>query len=336
MELDSARELKDSLRERLVPVLRSQARESAAVSARRLEGVGPYFRNVALGITAAERGKAKLAVRVQDRNFETGPLIDEIERAAANEVDVRYVGRVRKRVAPWHQTRVRPVVIGASCGHFSVTAGTIGFFATSRTGVGIVSNNHVLADENRARPGDAILQPGSWDGGGLDDAIARLGQFIPLSNVDPNRVDCAFGDLLPDVLHDSSSLTEALGPGEVAELQGTTNVADLEGEGTYRVEKLGRTTGHTLGRISAIEVDDLVVSYDTGTLLFEGQIEIAGIDAPFSQGGDSGSLIYTTDSRRVVGLLFAGSDQGGDGSLGLTFANPISDVTDSLDVTILT
>ena len=50
----------------------------------------------------------------------------------------------------------------------------------------ILSNNHVLANlssgvDGRAAPGDAILQPGSHDGGQMDkDIIGRLERFVPM------------------------------------------------------------------------------------------------------------------------------------------------------------
>ena len=56
---------------------------------------------------------------------------------------------------------------------------------------------------------------------------------------------------------------------------------------------------------------------------FENQI----VSTPMSQGGDSGSLLVDADSRRAVGLLFAGSSQA-------TVFNPIQTVLDALGVTI--
>ena len=50
----------------------------------------------------------------------------------------------------------------------------------------------------------------------------------------------------------------------------------------------------------------------------------------FSQGGDSGSLIWTWNNQRLpVGLLFAG---GGE----LTFANKIDNVLRALDINLVT
>ena len=76
-------------------------------------------------------------------------------------------------------------------------------------------------------------------------------------------------------------------------------------EGTP-VAKLGRTTGLTRGRVTAFELDDLVVAYDTGNLSFDQVIEIEGAGTqPFSDGGDSGSLIVNTDppSRACASVL---------------------------------
>jgi len=42
----------------------------------------------------------------------------------------------------------------------------------------MLSNNHVLANSNAAKKGDAILQPGSADGG--SKTVARLECFIPI------------------------------------------------------------------------------------------------------------------------------------------------------------
>jgi hypothetical protein len=67
---------------------------------------------------------------------------------------------------PSHGTKSanRPLRIGGSVGHFKITAGTLGCFVRARIGdaLHILTNNHVLADENRAKVGDAILQPGAF------------------------------------------------------------------------------------------------------------------------------------------------------------------------------
>ena len=93
-----------------------------------------------------------------------------------------------------------------------------------------------------------------------------------------------------------------------------------EGETVYKV---GRTTGATKGRVTAFDLDNVVVNYDLGNLRFDGQIEIEGTGTkPFSDGGDSGSLIVNSRFEAVA-LLFAGSDTGGAQWRRPDLANPI-------------
>jgi hypothetical protein len=221
---------------------------------------------------------------------------------------------------------VRPLRIGASVGHFKVTAGTLGGFVRPRGGgpLALLSNNHVLANENRAKRGDAVLQPGRFDGGAdPDDAVARLAALVRLKRIGKNFVDCAVADLDDGVPANETKLTG------LGKLRGVGDV--FVDEGT-RVAKLGRTTGLTRGRVTAFELDNVTVGFDLGVLRFDNQIEIeGGGSGPFSAGGDSGALIVGAD-RRAVALLFAGSDQGGANGQGLTYANPIHAVLDALQI----
>ena len=62
------------------------------------------------------------------------------------------------------RSRVRPAVGGVSLGHPNITAGTSkGFPSLTERSVPhrfyVLSNNHVLAESNRAHLGDRILQP---------------------------------------------------------------------------------------------------------------------------------------------------------------------------------
>ena len=101
------------------------------------------------------------------------------------------------------------------------------------------------------------------------------------------------------------------------------------------VSKVGRTTGPTEGRISAFEVDDVVVGYDMGNLKFDNVVEIEGAkDEPFAQGGDSGSLVVNEDLQAVA-LVFATSDVGGKNGKGLTYTNPLGPVLDKLEVRLV-
>jgi len=77
--------------------------------------------------------------------------------------------------------RQRPAPLGYSVGHFAITAGSIGARVVDGNGnVYILSNNHVLANSNGASIGDAIYQPGPYDGGTAADQIASLYAYKPI------------------------------------------------------------------------------------------------------------------------------------------------------------
>jgi hypothetical protein len=153
--------------------------------------------------------------------------------------------------------------------------------------------------------------------------VAVLGEFVRLKKRGSNLVDCALGVIATGISAEKAKLR---GAGKLAGLGDT-----FLDEGT-EVAKIGRTTGLTRGRVTAFEMDNVVVGFDLGNLRFDNQVEIEGAGAkPFSDGGDSGSLIFDGDKRGVA-LLFAGSDQGGANGQGLTYANPLRAVLDALKV----
>jgi hypothetical protein len=327
MQLDSVRGLKAAIHESLIaPLATSLTVRSAGLRAQPMTALAATPPTFALGVIRKGRNDFGLAVRIQKRRLENSPQVEAIRKRAKGECDLRYIGQVTKRAsAPWFQRKTRPLRVGASIGHFKITAGTLGAFVRSRDdgSVLILSNNHVLANENKARKGDAIIQPGHFDGGqNPAQKVGELVRFIRLKKAGPNLVDCAVASIDSAIEFDDRMLT---GLGKLAGL--SEPVLDDDAVG-----KVGRTTGATKGRVSAFEVDNVIVQYDLGVLKFDGQIELESAGSkPFSQGGDSGSLIVDAE-RRGVALLFAGSDQGGPSGLGLTFANPIRSVLDALKV----
>lgn len=232
--------------------------------------------------------------------------------------------------------RTRPAMGGHSVGHSDITAGTIatcaykilpgGSATQPYHGAGlprdyyILSNNHVLANSNRARVGDAILQPGSHDGGRAPaDQVATLSRFVPISFDPPvpraahyNLVDAAIARA---DINDISR--EVYWGGYVRGWRPIDKVA----VGTP-VKKTGRTTHFTTGRVTATNVT-IDVSYRIGGMArFTDQI----LTTHLSEGGDSGSLIMSSDNV-AVGLLFAGSDKA-------TIANQIEHVRALLEVEV--
>lgn len=200
--------------------------------------------------------------------------------------------------------RHRPAPGGVSMGHFRVTAGTLGCPVWRGSEMYILSNAHILADTNHGKREDPILQPAPLDGGvDPEDVIAHLGDFVPLqwerrgffqflSIVFPrrNRVDAALGR--PIRQEDVADGILGIGP-----VEGTAE-ATLD----LRVQKSGRTTGHTRGKVTHVDAT-VTVAYGTGRrALFEDQI----LTTKLSEGGDSGSVVLD-EERRAVGLLFGGS-----------------------------
>jgi hypothetical protein len=328
MNLDSVRELKKTLAAGMLPKIET-AISSCATFGRRAgplnRAAGPP-RTVAIGVAPNGKRDFRLALRVQKRAFEESREVELITKQARGEVDVRYVGSVTKRAKPWYQQRQRPLLIASSIGHFKITAGTLGCFVRPEAGGGtcVLSNNHVLANENRGKKGDTILQPGTYDGGKeSDDAVAELQAFVRLKRQGTNLVDCAIAVLKAGITADTTKLR---GFGKLG------GVGDEFLDEGVTVAKIGRTTGVTRGRVTAFELDNVVVGFDVGNLRFDDQIEIEGLGrGPFSDGGDSGSLIVN-DDKRGVALLFAGSDQGGANGQGLTYANSLHAVLDALKV----
>ena len=197
------------------------------------------------------------------------------------------------------RARIRPVEGGYSVGHYQITAGTYAtavIDATAFPGVPqryyVLSNNHVLANSNNARIGDPILQPGPYDGGTVaSDTIARLSRFVPINFAagSTNYVDAAIAEGAFDVL-DREIYWIGYARGAMAP---TLNLI---------VQKTGRTTNYTTGRITAINAT-VNVNYGGGQVArFVNQI----LTTNMSAGGDSGSLLLDMENR-AVGLLFAGS-----------------------------
>lgn len=339
------------------------ARPMAAASRARAD-VDPQ-RTVAIGI--ARKGREhQLAVRVQRPALLASPLVQHLVAQAAGEADVRMIGRLTKRMprvaarpgatplapdaagdaqeeraaaAPrttrWYRLTRRPMQVGASIAHVDVTAGTLGAFVRRARGddVYVLSNNHVLANENLGRKGDAVLQRSPLDGGTpRRDRVGALHEFVRLARGKGNRVDAALSTIAAGIAYDPTTLQDLV-RGRDRRLAGLGPDVLDEGDVVYKV---GRTTGATKGRVTAFALDNVVIAYDMGNVRFDDQIEIEGAGVrPFSDGGDSGSLIVD-DGMRAVALLFAGGDTGGRNGQGLTYANPIAAVLAAFGATLVT
>ena len=221
--------------------------------------------------------------------------------------DVEAVGEITMQT---FRGRYRPARGGSSVAHPRVTAGTIGCLVVRNNNhLCMLSNNHVLANSNNAKPGDPILQPGPYDGGqNPRDRVGVLEYFekIAFGGTARNFVDAAVAWTsfrMCSPLHHCYRI----------------NTAPLAPRLLMPVRKCGRTTQHTLGLIVGLGANIRVGYGSSGVALFANQVVIMGCGGNFSAGGDSGSLIVSAGTRQPVALLFAG---GG----GYTIANPIGAV----------
>jgi hypothetical protein len=229
--------------------------------------------------------------------------------------------------------KMRPAKSGISIGHFDITAGTLGGLVRDKQSgkVVILSNNHVLANSNEGAIGDPILQPGPADGGtDPDDRIAELARFVEIDFDEgaENRVDGAIATPLDPADVVWSAVDIGL---EVPSKSRNLGDSDL---GIF-VKKVGRTTEHTQGFVHAVFAT-VQVKFDLfkkATFIDQIIISQSPAEEDFSNGGDSGSLIYDSNNT-CIGLLFAGSE-GSEDEPATTIANPIGAVLRELDIEFL-
>lgn len=286
---------------------------------------------------------------------------DEIIPSSLEDVptDVIETGLIRA-LALDRQGRVRPLRPGISLAHVSGSAGTLGCLVQRGGEFFALSNNHVLALLNAGMTGDAILQPGPADGGTLLDAIGTLADYIPLHFTDeetstpipgeepaeeePRGCAALIGGLFGAAWQISAPTTAE----PVVLNTPVTNyvdaaLVDLAGSVDFRPDiidvggpplgvtdpslgmrliKSGRTTGLTQGTVIQFDVT-VDVKYGDRTARFANQI----MSTPFSQPGDSGSLVLNYE-RSAIGLLFSGSQM-------VTVINPIASVLKALRVDLV-
>lgn len=231
--------------------------------------------------------------------------------------DIIEVGKIVKQNG--FRDRVRPAKPGFSCGHGTITAGTIGGFFLDASGEPVfLSNNHVLATENGAAVGDPIFQPGKSDNTNANfsgwnepiincPCIGTLKKYMMLER-NGNQHDSAIASVHPSLFN--QNLVDLNYPVVNRPLAGWADPAV-----NMAVQKCGRTTGYTTGKILALEAT-FTIGYDFGDATFTRCI----VTTAMSDGGDSGSLITNMDMK-AVGLLFAGSSK-------VTLANLFSTVRD--------
>lgn len=210
----------------------------------------------------------------------------------------------------------------------------------------ILSNNHVLAESDQGRPGDAIDQPGMIDdgcvplshSGSILRPVATLKYVVPLATPGTD-VDAALASVAPGAVDPNGSILQLATPNHPSSasemlaagqpVAGTGEVLSAANLNGLRLAKSGRTTGLTCSTVAGLDLSvkvdyfkDCAETQPYYTKIFTGQIGIAG--DRFSDSGDSGALVVDASNAEPVGLFFAGGTDGK--GHGLSIANPIGEV----------
>jgi hypothetical protein len=283
---------------------------------------------VALGVAPIDASMKDFALAVRAFPGQQA-LARQVIRAAnlkSHELDVA----TGVRYAPRHTLRA-----GGSCGHFRITAGTLGGFVEDESAYYVLSNNHVLANSDLADVGDPILAPGPVDiSNRRFKTIAHLTRWTQLSPRRASGVDAAVAALDSEVTDFYPWHYQGIGAIDPRAVADRFEVS--------KVVKKGRTTGVTRGRVSAYELDGVVIDYaEAGApprlVSFDDQLEFVHERpdrSPFSQGGDSGSFILDAENLRPYALLYGGGPD--DAGIDRTLGHFMVDVLGSLNVSLVT
>jgi hypothetical protein len=180
-------------------------------------------------------------------------------------------------------------------------AGTLGMVTYDNK---ILSNAHVIATNSDTGEfldtGTPIIQPGSYDGGTLEDRVGALEAYIPIDFAPnaKNYADAAISSIDGGV---EASPGEQFYEGGNYWIEGWTEV--FKGD---IVRKSGYTTGVTAGQVIRTNVS-VVVWYGDRSAYFVDQIVVTQDNWSFAAPGDSGSAV--DKEGEFVGLLFAGSEK---------------------------
>jgi hypothetical protein len=238
--------------------------------------------------------------------------------------DVVEIGRLLPagEVFPAPRTRIRPPQPGCSIGvmrELCLLSGTFGAVVQDEERRYLLTCNHVVADDDPAFLGRAVLQPGPSDGPG--ERIATVSRFLPIRPATTTDIDAALAELsIPDnpaVLAPIGRLATTI-PGRAAE--------------RMPVEKIGRATGYTAGTVFDIAAD-FPIPYSFGAITLRDQILIYNPEHYFAFSGDSGSLIVDRDTKTAVGLLCGCSYSSERGFYGV--ANHLDRVVNALGITLV-
>ncbi|MDJ0631008.1 MAG: hypothetical protein QNJ44_22305 [Rhodobacter sp.] len=263
------------------------------------------------------------------------------------EVEIEIVGPPTVQV---FRLRSRPLRGGSSIAPLDtsgqdVGVGTLGVCIMMRDQMPyILSCRHVLMPPG-VQIGARVTQPALTDGGApqFADVVANVSQAAPVNFTGWNRVDAALAQVI-DGFDVGDRLVHWIGYPSFRPLKKTSGFNSI----MKPVAKMGRTTEFTVGMVISVSAD-FEVDWShvfgnaprTNLVRFEDQLMIVppmfstpgSATIPFSQQGDSGSLVVDLASKRPVGMVMAsGSIKRPVNIHSYTLANKIEDIYDSFGI----
>lgn len=215
----------------------------------------------------------------------------------------------------------------------------------------LLSCTHVLADisniQNIGAQGDIISQPHRSNDNGQynENQIAILSSFEEnlFSSQNSDLVDAAIAKVTCQITCSNNNIQNLNNHLILNGYHTTESLAQriIESSSNSRLSKFGAQTGNTSADINSIIslASRVQIGYNnsnnvTYNTLITIQSELIN---PFSQPGDSGSLIYETNDNntKAVGLVVAGSENN-DNNTHYTYAIPIDLVLERLKIKLIT
>lgn len=238
--------------------------------------------------------------------------------------------------------RCRPLRGGMSIGIVSTrNGGTGGVCVTRNNGKAyILSCRHVL----NGNIGDAIVQPGLFDGGSApDDVVGILADFVPLdfgqttvtlfghtyTIPNSNYVDAALAQITDGYNVGNREIHWIGYPHPLRRCPTNSLGSRFELLGLMisqrKVCKMGCASGFTIGTVIWAFWEGFLSGAAGGNLWFVNQLVVLGQDGPFVVGGDSGALVVDFETGTPIGLVVGGNrDQ--------AFVSPIQEVMNRLNI----
>lgn len=168
--------------------------------------------------------------------------------------------------------------------------GTLGgFFTFGGDEIFGISNNHVLANLGQCKMGDKICKSGS------QIVVGSLQCWIDINSDSTNYLDVALFKLAPDARpYWRMLLDDKTVPREIRMAE--------EGERVYMVTNNG---SNKQGIVSQLFIDkEYLVSLGDNEYAFTGLSEVTSLSgSPFSEPGESGSLVFSIANNDVLGVL---------------------------------